>query len=162
MTPLLKNSTSSSYDLHMYILFKITPFQETSSWNIFQNSQDPNEEIVTITATTSSNCCLVRSDTKIRHEDQKVGYRGTAGSSLWSAAGRKRRKSGTTPYLHIKKAIRRTRLCKRRGRLRVPGPKGWKEFRNPCANKPALWHHEASSWEDRGGGKEALTRYSWG
>lgn len=34
--------------------------------------------------------------------------------------GRKRRKSGTTPYLHIKKAIRRTRLCKRRGRLRVP------------------------------------------
>lgn len=34
--------------------------------------------------------------------------------------GLKRRKSGTTPYLHIKKAIRRTRLCKRRGRLRVP------------------------------------------
>lgn len=34
--------------------------------------------------------------------------------------GRKRRKSCTTPYLHIKKAIRRTRLCKRRGWLRVP------------------------------------------
>lgn len=40
--------------------------------------------------------------------------------SLYSAVGRKRRKSGTTPYLHIKKAIQRTCLCKRRGRPRVP------------------------------------------
>lgn len=37
----------------------------------------------------------------------------------WKAEGRKRRKSKPTPYLHIKKAIQGTRLCKRRGRLLV-------------------------------------------
>lgn len=67
-----------------------------------------------------------KEEKKAKMHDSKVEHRGTstaanmAPCSFESATGRKRRKSGTTPYLHIKKAIRRTRLCKRRRRLRVP------------------------------------------